>query len=107
MSITMNVHRVTRVNVEPHTLFNGSVWRRFIFHTADGGAFTVTAFPADEKTVPVIIEPVPCEHCAGTGETEISIGGDGYGDACCASADVPTDCGMCDGTGIEPDTVTP
>ena len=42
-----------------------------------------------------------CDHCKGTGETEISVGGDGYGGGCCASADVPSDCAFCDGTGVE------
>ena len=40
-----------------------------------------------------------CPECDGTGTVEISIGGDGYGGRCAATADVETDCIFCDGTG--------
>lgn len=41
-----------------------------------------------------------CPACNGTGEgPEIQIGGDGYGDRCCALADVPSACSECGGSG--------
>ncbi len=40
-----------------------------------------------------------CGACRGTGEVERQIGGDGYGDRCCALADVPCVCSECNGTG--------
>ena len=45
------------------------------------------------------VEVPKCELCRGTGEIETQIGGDGYGNRCCALADVPCVCPDCDGTG--------
>lgn len=45
------------------------------------------------------LDIVECEACKGKGEYEAQIGGDGYGDRCCALADVPCVCPGCDGVG--------
>lgn len=42
-----------------------------------------------------------CATCDGSGEIETQVGGDGYGSSCCAIADVPSVCPICDGTGKE------
>lgn len=44
---------------------------------------------------------VICSTCDGEGTVDREIGGDGYGDRCCATADVPMKCDDCHGTGIE------
>ena len=47
------------------------------------------------------VRNVTCTACKGEGTVDREIGGDGYGDRCCATADVPTKCGDCHGTGVE------
>lgn len=46
-----------------------------------------------------------CERCNGTGEGEgeHTIGGDGYGNRCCGTMDVPNVCEICEGTGVVED----
>ena len=44
-------------------------------------------------------DPDACDRCMGAGELWRAIGGDGYGDRCAGTMDVPTVCPDCDGTG--------
>jgi hypothetical protein len=68
----------------------------------DGCADCKTDPPCIRCGAPVsVCECNKCETCGGSGEIEISIGGDGFDGRCCGTADVPTICGICDGTGIE------
>jgi len=67
---------------------------RGIIHQ-DGQA-AVDAFVAGH---PELTDNNKCPDCDGKGEYEAQIGGDGYGDRCCALADVMCVCPTCKGTG--------
>ena len=49
-------------------------------------------------------KPLPCEECNGSGVRHATIGGDGYGDRCCALMDAEVECCFCDGSGLQPET---
>ena len=51
----LNLHEITKIEIEENDGAEGAVWRHIVFTCKDGSTFTITAFPPRPNTdgVPV------------------------------------------------------